>query len=58
MSQLHFVYSLNINKKYAVYFGLFLFFMCVPIEGVSSKDIAGLMIDAIEKDLKFTKTDN
>ena len=28
------------------------------IEGVSSKDIAGLMIDAIEKDLKFTKKDN
>ena len=28
------------------------------IEGVSSKDIAGLMLDAIEKDLKFTKKDN
>jgi len=27
------------------------------IEGVSSKDIAGLMIDAIEKDLKFLKTE-
>ena len=28
------------------------------IEGVSNKDIAGLMIDAIEKDLKFSKTEN
>jgi len=27
------------------------------IEGVSNKDIAGLMIDAIEKDLKFSKTE-
>ena len=27
------------------------------IEGVSNKDIAGLMIDAIEKDLKFLKTE-
>jgi len=26
------------------------------IEGVSNKDIVGLMIDAIEKDLKFLKT--